>query len=109
MFCFHEKIQKEDLGNGILAQVLGSGDSMNVWHWNMKDGSGISLHKHPQEQFGYIIKGGLKIAIGEEEANLSAGDSYFIPPNIPPSFTARGETEAIDVFTPVRKDTPWRT
>jgi quercetin dioxygenase-like cupin family protein len=109
MFCFHEKIPKEDLGEGILVQILGSGTNMNTWHWNMRDGSVVSMHQHPQEQFGYVIRGGFRMSIANEEAVLKAGDSYFIPPNAPHMFVAMGETEAIDVFSPKRIDIPWRT
>ena len=42
--------------------------------------------------------------IGEERATLRAGDCYFIPSDLPHGFTALGETEAIDVFSPVRED-----
>jgi quercetin dioxygenase-like cupin family protein len=45
--------------------------------------------------------------VGDEKTILKAGDSYFIPPDILHSFVATGETEAIDVFSPVRTDFPW--
>jgi len=108
MYCFHAKIPVKDIGGGILMQEMGPEDKMNVLHWNMKDGSIIPLHHHAEEQFGYVIKGGFKMNIGGEEAVLGKGDSYFIPPHIPHTFIATGETEAIDVFTPVRYDIPGR-
>ena len=87
-------------------QHIGPGERMNVLHWNMKDGSVVPLHEHPHEQFGYIIKGGFKMNIGYSEAQLGEGDSYFVPPNTTHMFTAVGETEAIDVFNPVKEDIP---
>lgn len=89
-------------------QEIGPGQNMNVLHWNMADGSIVPLHSHPHEQFGYVIKGGFKMKIGDEEAVLSAGDSYFVPPNAPHIFIAIGETEAIDVFNPIKHDIPGR-
>jgi len=108
MFCYHEKIKKVDMGGGVIRQDLGEGQRMNVLHWNMADGSVVKLHTHPQEQFGYVIKGGFKMIVGDETAILKAGDCYFIPPDVPHEFTAIGETEAIDVFSPVKKDFPWK-
>ena len=108
MICYHEKIAKKDLGNGIILQVLGTGTNMNVLHWNMEDKSVVPLHQHPHEQFGYVIKGGFEIKMGDEMFFLKAGDAYFIPPNTPHSFIAVGETEAIDVFNPIREDIPGR-
>jgi len=108
MFCFHEEIKKEELSAGVVVQELGYGTEMNVLHWNMANRSVVPLHKHPQEQFGYVIKGGFEIVVGDEKSVLKAGDAYFIPPNVQHSFVAVGETEAIDVFSPIKKDFPWK-
>jgi quercetin dioxygenase-like cupin family protein len=109
MFCHTGSISKDELEKGIFVQELGHGTAMNVLHWNMADGSEVRLHKHSQEQFGYVIKGGFDILIGDERSVLNAGDAYFIPPNVKHSFRAIGETEAIDVFTPIKTDFPWKS
>jgi len=106
MFCFRDKLEAQDLGNGLMVKFLGSGKNINVLHWNMADGSTVPSHEHPQEQFGYVIKGGFQMTIGTEEAILKAGDSYFIPGGVPHFFKALGETEAIDAFSPVREGLP---
>ena len=108
MFCYHEKIKKVDMGGGVIRQDLGEGERMNVLHWNMADKSVVKLHTHSQEQFGYFIKGGFKMIVGDETSELKAGDAYFIPPNVPHEFIAVGDTEAIDVFSPVKEDFPWK-
>ncbi|MBN2381566.1 cupin domain-containing protein [bacterium] len=106
MFCYHKKISKKEIGPGVVLQVLGTGARMNVLHWNMADKSKVPLHQHPHEQFGYVIKGGFAMKVGNEETVLHAGDAYFIPPDVPHEFEAIGETEAIDVFNPIKKDIP---
>ena len=106
MFCYHENIEKREFGPGVLLQILGHGDKMNVLHWNMADKSVVALHQHLEEQFGYVIKGGFEIKLGDETFTLKAGDAYFIPPNALHSFVAIGETEAIDVFSPIKKELP---
>ncbi|MBU1105302.1 MAG: cupin domain-containing protein [Candidatus Riflebacteria bacterium] len=106
MYVFHKDIPKEDLGKGVLFQFLGASKNLDVFHWNMDDGAVVVLHSHPSEQFGYCIKGGFDMTIGDDHAILKAGDAYFIPANVPHTFTALGETEAIDVFSPVKKDLP---
>ena len=107
MFVFRGKIEKIDMGGGVIRQYLGAGQKMNAQHWDMADQSVVKLHTHPQEQFGYVIKGGFKMIIGDETAELKAGDAYFIPPDVPHEFTAIGQTEAIDIFSPVKTDFPW--
>jgi len=108
MFCYHDKIEKIDMGGGVIRQYLGEGRNMNVQHWNMADKSVVKLHKHSQEQFGYVIKGGFKMVVGDETVELKVGDAYFIPPDVLHEFTAVGETEAIDAFSPVKTDFPWQ-
>jgi quercetin dioxygenase-like cupin family protein len=106
MFCFQERLETKDLGKGVLLKSLGAGKNMNVLHWDMKDGSVVPQHSHPHEQFGYVIKGGFDMVINNERATLKAGDCYFIPSDQPHGFTALGDTEAIDVFSPVREGLP---
>ena len=103
MFCFADQIAPQDLGQGIKLKVLGAAENLNVLHWNMEDKAVVDTHHHPQEQFGYVISGGFEVTIGDEIATLKAGDSYFIPSNIPHRFVAIGKTEAIDVFSPKRE------
>lgn len=108
MFIYRDKIEKIDMEGGVIRQYLGEGRNMNVQHWDMADKSVVKLHKHSQEQFGYVIKGGFKMIVGDETSELKAGDAYFIPPEVLHEFTAIGETEAIDIFSPVKKDFPWK-
>ena len=102
MFIYLDKVEAQKLDNEVVLKVLGSGERMNVVHWNMAGGAVIQRHQHPQEQFGYVIKGGFEVDIGGEVATLRAGDSYLVPSDTPHSFVAIGETEAIDVFSPQR-------
>jgi quercetin dioxygenase-like cupin family protein len=108
MFCYLDRLEVIDMGKGVLLKVLGSGQKMNVLHWDMADGSVVARHQHPEEQFGYVIRGGFEMLIGDEKAVLKAGDSYFIASNVPHEFTAVGQTEAIDVFSPVRTNLPMK-
>ncbi|MFW6306447.1 MAG: DJ-1/PfpI family protein [Bacillota bacterium] len=105
---YRDEIEKEDIGGGIIMQNLGNGKRMNVLHWNMEDGSIVDWHEHPHEQFGYVIEGGFKIYMGDEEYKLEAGDAYFVPSNTQHKFIAIEDTEAIDVFNPVRENIPGR-
>jgi quercetin dioxygenase-like cupin family protein len=108
MFIYRNKLEKFDMGGGgVIRQYLGACTKMNAQHWDMADGSIVKLHTHPQEQFGYVISGGFKMTIGNETKNLGPGDAYFIPPDVPHEFVAIGQTEAIDIFSPVKLDFPW--
>lgn len=103
-------LRKKKTGEGILMQELGRGQRMNGLHWNMEDGSIVEWHSHPAEQFGYVIKGGFKIYFDDgkiqEEYEIHAGDCYFVPPEVKHKFITVGETEAIDIFNPIKEDVP---
>ena len=106
IICTHKQIKKVDVGGGILMQEFGTGERMNVLHWNMDDGSIVKLHSHEHEQFGFVIKGGFDMLIDDERYKIYAGDGYFIPSGVLHEFIALGETEAIDVFNPIKTDIP---
>ncbi|MBI9066892.1 MAG: cupin domain-containing protein [Salinivirgaceae bacterium] len=108
MFIFHDKIEKINMGEGIIRQDFAKGENLNVLHWNISDGGEVARHTHTQEQFGLIIKGGFEMIIGDIKQILKEGDAYVVPANVPHSFIAIGETEAIDVFAPVKEDFPWK-
>lgn len=107
---YRDKIKKQKTSKGILMQNIGSGKLMNVLHWDMEDESIVDWHCHHSEQFGYVMKGGFKIFFDDgkikEEYEIHAGDCYFVPPNVLHKFIAQGETEAIDVFNPIKVDIP---
>jgi quercetin dioxygenase-like cupin family protein len=52
-------------------------------------------HTHPGEEMGYVIEGGLELAIdGKPPLTLKAGDSYQIPLGAPHDAKATGTTPA---------------
>ena len=96
-------LPKRDIGDGIMLQIIGEGENLNAIHWNIPDGGLVPRHNHPQEQFGYVIRGALQMKVeGVGEYLVKEGDSYIIPPNLFHEFVAVGQTEAIDVFSPLR-------
>jgi quercetin dioxygenase-like cupin family protein len=102
MFVIHEKLKEIAFGFGIRLIDLGGGNSMNALHWQTPKGTVSPVHDHPEEQFGYILKGMIEVTIGAEKAILSAGDSYMIPGGVPHQFRLIEDSVAIDVFSPKR-------
>ena len=104
MICHHDRIERHDLGGGVVMQVLGVGEKMNVMHWDMADGSKVKDHNHTEEQFGLVIRGELELTIEGKVFRVRAGDGYFVPSEQWHSFVAVGSTEAIDVFSPIKRE-----
>jgi quercetin dioxygenase-like cupin family protein len=106
MFVLKAQLEATQAGEGITLRPLGHSQNLSVRHWVMADGATVPTHDHPEEQFGYVIRGGFRMWAGDEEATLGEGDSYFIAADVPHGFEAIGETEAIDVFSPPRLGLP---
>jgi quercetin dioxygenase-like cupin family protein len=90
--------------NGVLFEVLATGEKSMVTKMNYKVGDKVSLHSHPNEQNGYIISGRYILEIGQLKEILEKGDSYSIPENMAHSWEVIHEGEVIDTFTPPRED-----
>lgn len=102
MFCFRGKAQVVNFGKGIIMTVLGSGEKLNAMHWSTAAGTVSPSHEHPEEQFGYVLKGSIEVTIDGETSTLKAGDCYFIPGNMPHHFRLIEDSEVIDIFSPPR-------
>ncbi len=68
-------------------------------------GAAGSLHSHPEEQWGVVLKGGgVRLQDGVEHA-VSAGDFWRTPGGVEHGFTAGPEGAVIlDVFAPPRDE-----
>lgn len=66
----------------------------------------VAEHHHENEQLGFVVKGGMRMKIGDETRDLVAGDTYTIPSDVPHSVVRTGPQGCvvIDVFAPVRAD-----
>ncbi len=106
MFILHESVPNTRIMPGVQLQTMGHGEKMTVLHFTSQDGVEAPAHSHEHEQFGYVLRGALEITVGDETAILHAGDCYLIPSNAPHSFRTIGVTEALDIFSPVRKELP---
>ena len=102
MFVFRENTIEIDFGGGIHLTDLGGLDAMNALFWRTPAGTVSPMHDHPEEQFGYLLKGVFEVTIGEKTAVLKPGDAYHIPGGVPHQFHAIEDTEAIDIFSPKR-------
>lgn len=95
-------LRKEYLG--IDFEVLATGKESMVTKMLFKDGDFAPLHKHPNEQNGYVISGQYKLTLNKKEYFIICGDSYSIPANAEHSLEIIEAGEIIDVFTPIRQD-----
>jgi quercetin dioxygenase-like cupin family protein len=89
---------------GVVRRTLSEGERMMLIEVTLDQGAVVPLHTHPHEQIGYLASGRLLWELGDERRELSAGDSWLVPPNVPHQVTALEPSVAIDVFSPPREE-----
>jgi len=89
---------------GVVRRTLTEGERMMLIEVTLEQGTVVPLHTHPHEQIGYLASGRLLWELGDERRELSAGDSWLVPSNVPHQVTALEPSVAIDVFSPPREE-----
>jgi quercetin dioxygenase-like cupin family protein len=98
------EVSWEIAGNGVHRKVLGYDPDLMMVQVEFVRGAIGTAHSHPHRQVTYIERGNFEITIGSETRQLSAGDSFFVPPNIPHGVIALSDGRLLDVFTPSRQE-----
>ena len=99
-------IPKEPLSN-VLERRLITGERVMLAHVYLKKGAVVPRHSHENEQITYILEGGLRFWIGEDEAeviDVLPGEVLHIPSHVPHKAEALEDTLDVDIFSPPRQD-----
>jgi len=91
----------------MLDRKLITGDTMMIAQVFLKKGCIVPRHQHHNEQLTYILEGGLRFWIGEDESevlDVLAGQVLHIPSNVWHKAEALVDTLDVDVFSPPRED-----
>jgi len=89
---------------GVVRRTLSEGERMMLIEVTLEQGAVVPPHTHSHEQIGYLASGRLLWELGDERLELSAGDSWLVPSNVPHQVTALEPSVAIDVFSPPREE-----
>ena len=89
---------------GVDFVLLSHGPESMVTKMLYKKGDNPPIHKHPNEQSGYVISGKYRIVIDNVGYEISEGDSYFIPRDVEHGIEIIEPGSVLDFFSPPRKD-----
>lgn len=89
---------------GIELKTLVHGDKTLMTEFLLEKGRQLPMHSHPHEQTGYLVKGHIRLTIGEQDYDVQSGDSWCIPGNVEHGAVVIEDSVAIEVFSPVRED-----
>lgn len=105
MYIENKDVALTDLGGGIVRKVLAYSENLMSVELKFEKGAIGAKHSHPHEQIGYVISGSLIYQEeGKEDKVLSAGDTYYVAPDVVHGVVTLEETMLLDIFTPMRKD-----
>ncbi|MCM0083881.1 cupin domain-containing protein [Geomonas sp. Red32] len=89
---------------GIEQKTLVYGDQTLMVEFVLREGAQLPLHCHPHEQIGYLVKGEIRLTIGDEIHHVRPGDSWCIPGGVRHGAEIVRDSLAVEVFSPVRED-----
>jgi len=89
---------------GIGQKTLVYGAKTLMTEFLLKKGSTLPKHAHPHEQTGYLVKGRIRLSVGDEAYEAQPGDSWSIPGGVEHGAHIIEDSVAIEVFSPVREE-----
>ncbi len=93
-----EQMEKKTSGAGY-SRTFGSvvqGKRMQVSLRLKPRGSGSRMHTHNNEQFNWVVKGTLRVKIGDSEETLApAGTLVYVPAGVPHTMVATAEEDVL--------------
>jgi quercetin dioxygenase-like cupin family protein len=90
--------------DGIRIKTLCHGESMLMTEFLLRKDAILPEHSHPNEQTGYLVKGRIRLFIGDASKELTPGDSWNIAKDLKHRAEILEDSVAIEVFSPVRED-----
>lgn len=91
---------------GVRRRILAHSPAAMLVLYRIEPGRVFPRHTHPHAQYGTFLEGGGVFNVGDASWKVSAGDAYYVPPNVPHELlTDPGNPSVIlDVFAPQRDD-----
>ena len=104
MFAKHAPENYLNPLTGIRMKTLCYGEKTLMTEFLLDAGSDLPSHSHPHEQIGYLVRGHIILLIGDQEYDVTQGDSWCVPPDVEHGARIREDSVAVEVFSPVRED-----
>lgn len=99
-----EKVKAEQLAPAIQRRYV-SHMGMTLANFELKKGGIVGRHQHVNEQITNVLTGALKFIWDDGKENVvGAGETLFIPSNLPHEVHVLEDAKVLDIFIPERKD-----
>ena len=104
MFYKRKESGYRTLREGVSFKTLAFGEKTHLTEFHLSKGHTIPVHKHFNEQTGYLVSGRMTFVIGEETFDARPGDGWNIPGNTEHGVDVVEDSIVIEVFSPARED-----
>jgi quercetin dioxygenase-like cupin family protein len=104
VFVEDDSIPWEEAGPGMKRKIMGFGASLMMVKVAFEKGSVGAVHSHYHTQVTHIASGVFEVDINGTKKKLSAGDGFFVPPNVMHGVVCIESGMLIDAFSPMRED-----
>lgn len=104
MFYKQDQSGFRTLVPGIEMKAFVYGEKSLMAGFHLAKGSLLPRHSHLHEQTGYLVSGRIRLMVGEDTFEATAGDSWSIPGGIEHSAEIIDDSFAIEVFSPAREE-----
>lgn len=94
----------EPAGNGVRRQILGYDGQLMLVKVEFTKGAIGSVHGHFHSQATYVASGKFEVQINGEKQVLSAGDGFYVAPDVPHGVLCLEAGLLVDTFSPMRLD-----
>ena len=94
----------EVMAPGVRRRILGYDDALMMVIVKFEPGAIGALHHHPHRQVSYVVSGKFETEIDGKRKTLSAGDCFFVAPDLKHGVVALEAGMLVDVFAPARED-----
>jgi quercetin dioxygenase-like cupin family protein len=98
-----DTVPAEQLADNMVRRMIVGAKEMLV-HWEIKKGTLAARHSHPHEQMVVMVRGKVRLAVGDDETIIGPDDIVVIPPQMPHEGETLEDTVLIDIFSPPRED-----
>ena len=105
MFVMHDEATLQQLAPDTQRRIMAYAEPLMLAEMTMDKGAVGKIHTHPHHQVDYVAKGSVDFTLGSETRRMTAGDSVYIPPEVPHgAISLEDGTILLDIFSPMRKD-----
>ncbi|MGF2411026.1 cupin domain-containing protein [Ferruginibacter sp.] len=104
VFIENTDVPWQQMAEGVRRKIMAYDDRLMLVRVEFETGGIGTVHQHHHTQISHVESGVFEVEIDGKKKILSAGDAFYIPPNVWHGAVCIEAGVLIDVFSPMRED-----